>query len=113
MKAKLFSLLALVSLVWFAGYSQDKHDRQDPKYKKEKSYTKSYNVSGSEKITLDNQFGEMKLITWNKNEVKVDVSITAMSDDESRPQQILDRISIEDSKGGGGVSFKTKMANDN
>lgn len=116
MKSKLFNILILFSIV-LSSYSQDKdkhekHEREDPKFKKEKSYTKSYSISNSDKISLDNQFGEMKLITWTKNEVKVDVSITGMSDDESRAQQILDKISIVDEKTGGGVSFKTKMAND-
>src|SRR5437773_1587255 len=104
MKAKLFSIPVLLFFVCLSpAFSQDKHDsKQEPKFKKEKSYSKSYSVSGSDKITLNNQFGEMRLTTWNKNEVKVDVSITAMSDDESRVQQILDRISIEDQKTSGG-----------
>jgi hypothetical protein len=116
MKAKLFNLVILfIALTAFSpAYSQDtrRDSRQEPKFKKQKSYTKSYNVSSGDRITLENQFGEMKLITWDKNEVKVDVAITGSSDDETRAQQILDRISIQDEKTGGGVSFKTKMAND-
>ena len=106
---KLFNtLIVFIAFGLSTAYSQD--SRQEPKFKKQKSYTKSYNVSSNDKITLDNQFGEMKLITWDKNEVKVDVSITGSSDDESRAQKILDRISIQDEKTGSGVSFKTKMA---
>lgn len=112
MKAKLFNLVILfIALTaFFPAYSQD--TRQEPKFKKQKSYTKSYNVSSADRISLENQFGEMKLITWDKNEVKVDVSITGASDEEARAQQILDHISIQDEKTAGGVSFKTKMAND-
>jgi hypothetical protein len=111
MKAKLFSVLITFLSISFLSpaTSQDKQEKNEPKYKKQKSYTKSYSVSGSDRISLDNQFGEMKLVTWEKNEVKVDVSITGSSDDEARAQKILDRISIQDEKNGSGVSFKTKM----
>jgi hypothetical protein len=113
MKAKLFNLVILfIALTAFnSAYSQDtkKESRQEPKFKKQKSYTKSYSVSSGDRISLENQFGEMKFITWDRNEVKVDVAITGSSDDETRAQQILDRISIQDEKTGTGVSFKTKM----
>ena len=110
---KLFSTLVLFTglTVILPAYSQDSKDsKQEPKFKKQKSYSKSYNVSSGDKVTLENQFGEMKLITWDKNEVKVDVAISSGADDEATAQKILDRISIQDEKNGSGVSFKTKMA---
>src|SRR5689334_19165427 len=103
MKKLLFNAALLVASVLTIHNSsaQDKEKEKEmvePKYKKTKSYSKSYSLSGSDKINLENQFGEMKLMTWDKNEIKVDVSITGKSDDESRAQQILDKISILDSK---------------
>ncbi|MES1226586.1 MAG: hypothetical protein ABUT20_64525, partial [Bacteroidota bacterium] len=53
------------------------------------------------------QFGEVKINTWGKGEVKVDVSITVKAGTEERAQAILDNITIEDNKSGDGVSFKT------
>jgi len=123
MKTKVFSIIAaLSSLVYYSPvFSQDlkqepkfpvynQDSKQEPKFKKQKSYTKTYNVSSGDLISLENQFGEMKLITWDRNEVKVDVSITGMSDEEARAQKILDRISVNDEKTSNGVSFKTKLA---
>ena len=81
----------------------------DPLIEKKKTYSKSYNITSKDKLTLENSFGEMKLITWEKNEIKVDVSITAKGGTEERAQQILDNISIEDGKNSNGVFFKTKM----
>jgi len=85
---------------------------EEPKYEKSKTYSKSYPLSSGEKVSLSNQFGEMKLQTWDKNEIKVDVVIKGKSDDEKRAQQILDKITIEDGKGSGGVWFKTKFGKD-
>ncbi len=112
---QLFLLVAV--LVSVAAIAQDDHNddhknEKEPKFKKTKSYTKSYSLSGSDKIKLSNQFGEMKLNTWEKNEIKVDVTITGKSDVERRAQEILDRISILDSKSGNTVSFETKFADD-
>jgi hypothetical protein len=85
---------------------------QEPKFEKKKSYSKSYALSSSDKVVLNNQFGEMKIQTWDKNEVKVDVAITAKSDDEGRAQRTLDKISIDDEKNGNTVSFTTKFSSE-
>ena len=70
----------------------------DPKVEKKKTYTKSYNVSNSDKISLTNQFGELKISTWDKNEVKATVTITAEASTDEKAQAILDNIIIEDGK---------------
>jgi hypothetical protein len=85
----------------------------EPTVVKKKTYSKSYTVSNSEKVSFFNQFGELKINTWDKNEVKVDVTITAEANTDDKAQQILDRINIEDGKKDGGVYFKTKFAKDN
>ena len=102
----------ILFLVGTIAFSLQSRASDDPKVEKKKTYSKSYPVSSGDKITLNNQFGEMKLVTWDKNEVKVDVNITAKADDDSRAQQILDKITIEDGKNSNGVYFKTKFAKD-
>lgn len=81
----------------------------DFKVEKKKTYTKSYNVSSSERVSFDNQFGELKITTWDKNEVKVDVTMVGKANTDEIAQEVLDRITIEDGKGGSGVFFKTKI----
>jgi hypothetical protein len=113
MKKILFNtiFLAVAVLQGAVSIAQDK-EKSDAKFKKTKSYSKSYSLSSSDKVDLSNQFGEMKLATWDKNEIKVDVSITAKSDNEQAAQEILDRISITDGKDGNTVWYKTKFADD-
>ena len=90
----------------------DDHKREEPKFSKSKTYTKSYTLGSNDKVSLSNQFGEMKLTTWDRNEVKVDATIIGKADEQARAQEIVDRISIVDSKEGGTVSFKTKFPDD-
>ena len=81
----------------------------DPVVEKKKTYTKSYTVSNNDKISFNNQFGELKINTWDKNEVNVTVTITAEASSDEKAQAILDHISIEDGKSNDGVYFKTKF----
>src|SRR5687768_11145770 len=113
MKKLLFNgtLLFADLLTMTMSFAQEK-ERTEPKFKKSKTHSKSYNLGSSDKVSLTNQFGEMKLVTWDKNEIKVDVSITGKADDEKRAQEIIDRISINDGKDGNTVYFKTKFADD-
>lgn len=80
-----------------------------PEVEKKKMYSKSYSLDGNDKININNQFGEVKITTWTKNEVKVDISITAKAGSDERAQDILDNITISDSKSGDEISFKTNI----
>lgn len=86
---------------------------EEPKIEKKKSYSKSYNVGSGEKVSFDNRFGELKITTWDKNEVKVDVTMTGKANTDERAQEILNGIRIEDGKNGSGVFFKTHIENQN
>ncbi|MBX3242683.1 MAG: hypothetical protein KIT80_03825 [Chitinophagaceae bacterium] len=76
---------------------------------KKKTVSQSYSVSAKDKVSLSNSFGKMVINTWNKNEVKVDVTIIGKSPSEAKAQEILDKIRIEHGKNSEGVFFKTKM----
>lgn len=78
---------------------------------KSKSYSKSYSLGNGDKVSLDNSFGEMKINTWTRNEIKVDVSITVKASTEENAQRILDMVNIEDGKNNGEVFFKTHLNN--
>ncbi|MGN6418898.1 MAG: hypothetical protein ACTHMC_15490 [Pseudobacter sp.] len=86
---------------------------EDPVVEKKKQYSKSYSLSGNDLVSLANQFGQLKINTWNKNEVKVDVTITAEAGNDERAQRILDNITISDGKNGDGVYFKTSTKGNN
>jgi len=85
----------------------------DPLVEKKKTFSKSYTVSSNDKIKVSNSFGEMKISTWSKNEVKVDATITAEAGTDERAQKLLDAISIDTDNSGNDVSFKTRIADNN
>lgn len=91
-------------------YSSDQ-DSDDPM--KAKSFSKSFSVDRGDKVNLSNQYGGMTIKTWDKNEVKVDVDIKAYANTEADAQRLLDNTSINASKSGDLVSFKTSIGDGN
>lgn len=83
----------------------------EPLVEKTKTYTKTYSLNSSDKVSFNNQFGDIKINTWEKNEVKVDVTLTGKGNTEQVATEILNRLSVEDGKNSSGVYFKTKIGN--
>jgi hypothetical protein len=107
------SLLMLAQANLFAQNDNDNDNHNDNKKKyefiKTKSVNKSYNVSSSDKLNIQNSFGSVKVTTWDRNEIKVDVAIEVSANTESLAQKMLDRITVTDGKSANEVSFKTSM----
>jgi hypothetical protein len=76
---------------------------------KKKSITQTYDLSGSDRVSLNNKFGDIKINTWAENKVKVDVEIEVNAKTEDKANKMLDGITISHSKANGQVVFKTKM----
>lgn len=76
---------------------------------REKSYSKSYPLDANDKIKLSNQYGKIFVNTWNRNEVKVDITIKAEAGSDADAQRLIDGVSISDGKSGDQVSFKTNI----
>ena len=104
---KLPKYIMAAGLLLLAGTSLLAADGPDAE--KKKVYSKSYALDGNDKVSINNQFGEVKITTWGKSEVKVDITIIGKGSTEEKAQEVLDLISIEDSKNGGVVSFKTNL----
>lgn len=79
---------------------------------KERSVSKTY-PAASNKLWIENTFGNVKVITWDRNEIKVDIHIEVSSDKEDVAQKRFDAITIEDKQSGGDVNFKTVLGKDN
>ncbi len=82
--------------------------RADNFNEKRKTYSKSYSLSGNQRVKIANKFGKVEVKAWDRNEVKVDVTIIAFSQNERVAQGILDNITIESSDGNP-VTFTTKF----
>lgn len=76
---------------------------------KKKEITQSYSVSASDRLLVENRFGNITITHWNKKEVAIRVEIECRASREERAQENLDRIRIETKKAGGIVSAITTI----
>ncbi|MBL7700793.1 MAG: hypothetical protein JNM14_00965 [Ferruginibacter sp.] len=114
----IFPLLLLLQANLFAQNDNDNdNDNKDSKKKyefvKTKAVNKSYNVSSSDKLNIQNSFGSVKVTTWDRNEIKVDIDIEVSANTEALAQRLIDRISVTEDKNGSEISFKTSMKDNN
>lgn len=80
---------------------------QEKLVQKSKSYSKSYPIGDADKVSISNKFGEVKVITWSKSEIKVECTIKVQSNDDALAQSLLDNIEIKDNRTNGLLSFTT------
>lgn len=76
---------------------------------KSKTFSKSYSLDNNDVIQIDNNYGKVNVNTWNKKEVKVDVDIKAYANEDDEAQKLLDQTTINSSKDGNVVAFKTDI----
>ncbi len=79
---------------------------------KEKVIEKSYPINANQRATIDNRYGKITVHNWNRNEIKVTVTVRTTESSERRAQDALDRVRIDESKSGNSISFKTHIAAD-
>lgn len=80
-------------------------------YKKKKEINKSFKVSLSDLLYVDNKYGNITITPWNKNEVEIKVIIESASRSEKKAQEYLDRVQIDLNKQGNTVSASTTIQN--
>jgi hypothetical protein len=95
------------------GSSSGNNNSEDNPIEKKKTITKSFTVDAKDKLAINNQHGEVKVELWNKNEIKVDITITGYGNSEKKAQELLDNVEIIDKREGEKISFKTLIDSDN
>lgn len=80
---------------------------------KKKEYNKSFDVSKSDLLEIDNRYGGITVTHGSKNEVAIHVVIEAKAHSEERAQAMIDRVSIRMEKTGNTVSAVTSLKSQN
>jgi hypothetical protein len=81
----------------------------DQQVKKQRLINKSYPVTADDKLEIDNQFGNVAVSTWDKNEITVDIEIGARAATDERAQEIMNKLDVKDSRDGHTIAFKTTV----
>ena len=89
-------------------YNSGEQDQGDDSMKT-KTFSKSFSLDKNDKVNLSNQFGSITIKTWDKNEIKVDADIKAFANNDAEAQKLIDDATINATKTGDLVTFKTDI----
>lgn len=76
---------------------------------KEKIIQKSYNVNKSATLKVVNSFGNVDIVTWDKNTIEFDVVIRVSGNNEEKVEDRLERINVDFSVTNSMVSAVTEI----
>lgn len=95
-------LIVLVGLVSGTTYAEGRRDFT-------KTIKKEFDITRDGDVGLSNQFGKIEINTWDKNRVKIAITIIARTDSERKAQEVFDRIDIDFSNGRDYVKAVTEI----
>ncbi|HUR65709.1 MAG TPA: hypothetical protein VMZ03_05105, partial [Chitinophagaceae bacterium] len=106
----LFSLL----LAGLQSMAQEEKDKERKRYDhfKERNISKTYPASGNS-LSIENQFGNVKVVLWDRNEIKVDIHIEASSTEKEWAERDFEKIDVKDAQNGSNISFVTSFSKEN
>ncbi len=102
-----FKILALAAIIVLPALSRAAGNEDGSE--KKKTISKSYTVGATEKLKIENSFGDVVINTWDKNEFKIDIEMYAKAPSDERAQYMLDHIKVTDSRADNEVKFKTDI----
>jgi hypothetical protein len=100
-----FKILILAAVISLPALSRAAGNEEGAE--KKKTISRSYTVTAKDKLQIENSFGDVVINTWDKNEMKIDIEMSASASTEERAQSLLDEISVRESKTDNLISFKT------
>jgi hypothetical protein len=109
MNYKLFHLLLLPALLLLATTGLRAGPPTGGAQDYEKTFSETFNVDGRGDVRLTNRYGDIRVETWERNQVKIDVRVTVSADDQADANRTFDRIEISFSGGANSATAITSI----
>jgi len=77
--------------------------------RKKRTINRSYNVGPDDKLEIENQFGNVRIATWDQKQITVDIEIGVRASSEEKAKEIMDELDVKEVQSGHIISFKTKV----
>lgn len=75
----------------------------------EKTFSETFSVNGNGDVRLTNRYGDIRVETWDRDEVKIDVRVKVSADDQDDADRTFDRIEISFSGGANTATATTSI----
>jgi len=96
--------LSIILAFLFAGISASVYGQTA-----EKEIAESYSISKGFTLGVDNSYGEINIVNWDKNELSVVVTIKTEASRQEWADKLLDDVNIEIDEGSENVFFETEI----
>lgn len=77
------------------------------KHTREKVITKEFSVNADATLKVDNSYGNIDIVTWEKNQIAIEVTITTNGNDLEKVEEKLEEITVSFNASPSLVSAKT------
>lgn len=104
----LFSVIATLPQVASATLDPDDSE-QNGLVEKRRNIVKVFDVKKSDALEVDNQFGLVKVNLWAKEEIKVEIVVTANAPSDSRAAEYLSSVNIDEKRMKNVISITTRI----
>lgn len=96
-----YNFIVLFLLTAFVGLAKEQDE-------KKKYVEKSYKISATTSLKIENKFGDVEINTWEKSEFSIKVEIIGIGKTEERAQRILNTIKIDIRESSSEIYFETE-----
>lgn len=76
---------------------------------KRKTIIKMYDVTPKDNLVIDNQYGKINVNLWDKDEIRVQITITANAGSDDKVQDNLSLVEIDERRAGDQIILKTQI----
>lgn len=77
---------------------------------KQKEIVKVYAATANDMLSVNNKYGKVSASTWDKDEIRVEISIRVKGGTDSLLQECLNLVNIKESREGNMISLETEVA---
>ena len=91
----LFSMLIMLPQLLLAANADPE---QNGLVEKRRNIVKVFDVKKDDQLLVDNQFGQVKINLWNKEEIKIEIIVTANASTDGRASEYLGAVKIEEKR---------------
>lgn len=102
----LYRIVLLIVMLPLFSVASVKHDG---KYTKKKTINKTFSVNKNATLKVNSGYGNIDIITWDRNETVFEITITTSGNDEEKVEERLNEITVDFDASASLVSAETEF----
>ncbi len=76
---------------------------------RKKTIVKVFDVRPNEMLNIDNRYGDVKVLLWEKQAIRIDITITANAPSEQKVSEAINAVDIEEKRGNNNITVQTVL----